>query len=88
MSLPEKVKDMPTTGKLVVIKSKTVQVEFTNAKGKVVRMQLPEQQMSTRIAHAKDVDINALDGLEVVFDEVQGQPKNVREPGDKYHNLM
>jgi hypothetical protein len=79
---------MATVGKLIVIKAKNVQVEFTNPKGKVVQMQIPERELSTRIAHTKEVDITALDGLEVVLDVVQGQPKNVREKGDKYSHLM
>lgn len=79
---------MPTTGKLIVIKAKSLQVEFTNAKGKLVKMQIPDSQLSTRLAHTKETGIEDLDGVEVVFDEVQGQPKNVRDKGEKFSNLM
>ncbi len=81
-------KVMPTTGKLIVIKAKSLQVEFTNAKGKVVKMQIPDNQLSTRLAHTKETSIEHLDGVDVVFDEVQGQPKNVRDKGEKFSNLM
>lgn len=79
---------MATAGKLIVIKAKTLQVEFTNAKGKTVRMAIADSQLSTRLAHFKEVSITELEGLDVVLDEVAGQPKNVREKGDKYSTLM
>lgn len=79
---------MATTGKLIVIKAKSLQVEFTNAKGKVVKMQIPDHQLSTRLAHTKETSIEDLDGIDVDFDEVQGQPKNVRDKGAKFSNLM
>ncbi|MBX9669182.1 MAG: hypothetical protein K2X93_16270 [Candidatus Obscuribacterales bacterium] len=79
---------MATTGKLVVIKQKTLQVEFTNAKGKVVRMPIADRQLSARLEDVKSHDIASLEGLEVEFEEVQGQPKNVRTKGDRYALLM
>lgn len=79
---------MATSGKLVVIKQKILQVEFTNAKGKVVRMPIADRQLSARLDDMKSRDIASLDGLEVEFDEVQGQPKNVRTKGDRYAMLM
>ncbi len=79
---------MDTIGKLIVIKSKSLQIEFTNAKGKVVKMQIPDAQLSSRLAHTKETSIDDLDGIEVAFDEVQGLPKNVRDRGEKFSNLM
>ncbi len=79
---------MATSGKLVVVKQKILQVEFTNAKGKVVRMPIADRQLSARLDDIKSRDIASLEGLEVEFDEVAGQPKNVRTKGDRYAMLM
>jgi hypothetical protein len=79
---------MATVGKLIVIKSKSLQVEFTNAKGKVVQMQVPEAQMATPLMDAKERDIDSLQGVEVDLDVVAGLPKNIRFRGDRWSNLM
>lgn len=79
---------MATVGKLIVIKERSLQVEFTNAKGKDVKMPVADNQLSTNIVHAKSTDIVGLNGVEVEFDEVSGQPKNVRYRGERFSNLM
>jgi CRISPR-associated protein (TIGR03986 family) len=72
-----------TVGKLVVNK-KNVQVEFTNAKGKTVSMNIKESEMSDSLTQLKLKAIAQLNGLEVELEVVGGQPSQVREKGKPF----
>ncbi|ELS31693.1 MULTISPECIES: TIGR03986 family type III CRISPR-associated RAMP protein [Pseudanabaena] len=67
-----------TVGKLVVNK-KNVQVEFTNAKGKTVSMNIKESELSDSLTQLRLKAIAQLNGLEVDLEVVGGQPSQVRE---------
>jgi len=70
-----------TIGNLSLVgKNKTLQVTFTNKNGKSVSMQATD--LSASLAELKATNLNDLDGLEVELDEVQGQPKRIRKPGE------
>ncbi|WP_071515278.1 TIGR03986 family CRISPR-associated RAMP protein [Geitlerinema sp. PCC 9228] len=70
-----------TEGKLLVIKGKTLQVKFTNKKGKTTTCNVKESELSGALQKQKQKDINQLDGVEVELEEVGGQPKQIREKG-------
>jgi CRISPR-associated protein (TIGR03986 family) len=70
-------------GKLSLVgKKKTLQVTFTNKNGKPVSMQATD--LSASLTQLKESKLNELDGLEVELEEVQGQPKQIRKPGEKW----
>ena len=72
-----------TLGVLVLLgkDKKTLQVRFTNAKGKEVSLSPKEVELSASIANQKRNAIASLDGMEVEFDIApNGQPIKVREP--------
>jgi CRISPR-associated protein (TIGR03986 family) len=70
-------------GKLSLVgKKKSLQVNFTNKKGKSVSMQATD--LSASLAELKATKLDELNGLEVEFDEVQGQPKRIRKPGETW----
>jgi CRISPR-associated protein (TIGR03986 family) len=72
-----------TIGKLSLVgKKKSLQVTFTNKKGNSVSMQATD--LSASLANIKATKIDELDGLEVELDEVQGQPKRIRKPGENW----
>lgn len=73
-----------TLGVLVLLgkDKKTLQVKFTNAKGKEVSLSPKEVELSASIANQKRNAIASLDGMEVEFDIApNGQPVKVRERG-------
>jgi CRISPR-associated protein (TIGR03986 family) len=74
-----------TPGKLVVSK-KTLQVEFTNAKGKLVCFNIKESELSAPLAQKKKTEIAQLNGLEVELEEVAGQPTKIREKGKAFES--
>ena len=72
-----------TIGKLSLVgKKKAVQITFTNKNGKSVSMQATD--LSASLVKLKETKLNELDGLEVEFDEVQGQPKKIRKSGERW----
>ena len=73
-------------GKLLVIGGKTLQVKFINAKGKEVSFNIKESELSPPLLEKKKNAIAQLDGLEVEFEEVGGQPQQLREKGKKFEN--
>jgi CRISPR-associated protein (TIGR03986 family) len=75
-----------TLGKLVV-NGKTLQVKFTNAKGREVTLQIRESELSVPLTNKKKSSIAELNGLEVELEEVGGQPKQVREKGKAWEQL-
>lgn len=72
-------------GKLVV-NNKTLQIQFINAKGKEVSFNIKETELSAPILEKKKKTIAQLNGLEVEFEEVGGQAKQVREKGKTFGN--
>jgi CRISPR-associated protein (TIGR03986 family) len=74
-----------TDGKLVVNK-KNVQVEFTNAKGKTVSMNIKESEMSDSLLQLKLKAIAQLHELEVELEVAGGQPCQVREKGKPFQS--
>ncbi|QMS86106.1 TIGR03986 family CRISPR-associated RAMP protein (plasmid) [Nostoc edaphicum CCNP1411] len=73
-------------GKLLVIGGKTLQVKFINAKGKEVSFNIKESELSPPLLEKKKNALAQLDGLEVEFEEVGGQPQQLREKGKKFGN--
>ncbi len=70
-------------GKLSLVgKKKSLQVAFTNKKGNSVSMQATD--LAASLANLKATRLDELDGLEVELDEVQGQPKRIRKPGETW----
>ncbi len=63
---------------------KTLQVKFTNAKGKDVQMPIPLAELSESLTKLGKPKIDLLNNLEVELDEVGGQPKKVREKGKNW----
>lgn len=74
-----------TTGILVLIgKKKSLQVRFTNTKGKEVTMLIAEKNLSSSLTQKKHTNIDELEGLEVELEIVNGQPQKVRELGSAF----
>jgi CRISPR-associated protein (TIGR03986 family) len=71
-------------GKLIVIKNKTLQIQFTNTKGKDVSFSIKESELSTPLLDKKKNQLAQLNGLEVEFEEAGGQPTQVREKGSNF----
>lgn len=69
------------TGKLIVIANKTLQVQFTNSKGKLGSFNIKESELSEDLLEIKKTAIAQLNGLEVELEEIGGQPKQIREKG-------
>lgn len=72
-------------GKLVV-NNKNLQIQFINAKGKEVKFNIKETELSVTLLDKKKNAIAQLNDLEVEFEEVGGQPKQVREKGKTFGN--
>ncbi|MEA5619865.1 TIGR03986 family CRISPR-associated RAMP protein [Cronbergia sp. UHCC 0137] len=72
------------TGKLIVIANKTLQVNFTNAKGKTGNFNIKESELSANLLEIKKTDISQLNNLEVELEEIGGQPKQIREKGKAF----
>jgi CRISPR-associated protein (TIGR03986 family) len=73
------------TGKLIVTKKSKLQLSFTNRKGKTVNGQVKEKELSQPLLEQKHQQLAALHKMEVEFEEVQGQPTQIRKKGD-FHN--
>ena len=73
------------TGKLIVTKKSKLQLSFTNRKGKTVNGQVKEKELSQPLLEQKHQQVAALHKMEVEFEEVQGQPTQIRKKGD-FHN--
>ena len=69
------------TGKLVVINNKILLVQFTNSKGKQVSFNIKESELSASLTKKKKTSLAQLNGLEVEFEQVAGQTKQIREKG-------
>lgn len=72
------------TGKIVVQKSGAVQIEFTNRKGKLVPMPVPDRELSADLTETKKQKAASLAGLEVEFVEMDGRPTKVRQKGGEW----
>ena len=72
-----------TEGKLVV-NNRNLQVQFTNAKGNPVSMNIAELELSDSLTQLKRNAIAQLNGREVELDVVGGQPNQVREKGESF----
>jgi CRISPR-associated protein (TIGR03986 family) len=73
-----------TTGKLIVNNNNKLQVEFTNAKGKLLTMNIRESDLSDSLTQLKLKAIAQLNGLEVDLEVAGGQPSQVREKGKPF----
>jgi len=73
-----------TTGKLIVNPNNKLQVEFTNAKGKLLTMNIRESDLSDSLTQLKLNAIAQLNGLEVDLELAGGQPSQVREKGKPF----
>lgn len=76
-----------TVGKLVV-NNKNVQVQFTNANGKLVSFNIKESELSASLLALKGKAIAQLHDLEVELEEVGGQPKQIREKGTPFQSSL
>lgn len=74
------------SGKLIVISNKTLQIKFINTKGKEVSFNIKESELSAPLLDKKKKQLAQLNELEVEFEEVGGQPKQVREKGTTFGN--
>lgn len=74
-------------GKLVVINNKTLQVQFSNVKGKEVSFNIKEHELSASLLEKKKTAVAQLNNLEVEFELVAGQPTQIREQGKKFNSL-
>jgi len=72
------------TGKLIVIANKTLQVQFTNSKGKLGSFNIKESELSEDLLEIKKRAIAQLNNLEVELEEIGGQPKQIREKGKAF----
>lgn len=72
------------TGKLIVIANKTLQVQFTNSKGKLGSFNIKESELSEDLLEIKKRSIAQLNNLEVELEEIGGQPKQIREKGKAF----
>ncbi|WP_347242939.1 TIGR03986 family CRISPR-associated RAMP protein [Thermogutta sp.] len=68
-------------GLLIVNVKKQIRIKFINSKGKEVETAVPEAELSAQV---KQKPLEQLNGLEVEFDEVGGQPKKVRPVGEPF----
>jgi CRISPR-associated protein (TIGR03986 family) len=73
-----------TEGKLIVTKNKTLQVNFINPKGKEVSFNVKESEFSSPLLKTKKSAIAQLNGIEVEFEVVAGQPTQIREKGKTF----
>ena len=79
---------MMATGILILKgKNKSLCAKFTNKNGKQVEMAIKEQELSTSLKQKKQNNIDQLEGLEVNFEEVAGQPKKVTEIGKDFESI-
>ncbi|HEY1068569.1 MAG TPA: TIGR03986 family CRISPR-associated RAMP protein [Pirellulales bacterium] len=60
---------------------KLLMFEFTNRNGKTMKVPAPQTQLSQELARKP---LKELDGLDVDFDEVAGQPKKLRTVGQEW----
>lgn len=74
------------TGKLIVIANKTLQVQFTNSKGKTGSFNIKESELSLDLLEIKKKEITRLNNLEVELEEISGQPKQIREKGKAFQS--
>jgi CRISPR-associated protein (TIGR03986 family) len=72
------------TGKLIVNKKNKLQLSFTNRKGKTVNGQVKEAELSQPLLEQKHQQVAALHEMEVEFEEVQGQPTQIRKKGEAW----
>lgn len=63
-----------------------LQVEFTNVKSKLVTMapKNGESDISQPLLDIKNANVEQLAGIEVEFEEVQGQPTKIRQKGQQF----
>lgn len=63
-----------------------LQVEFTNVKSKLVTMapKNGELDISQPLLDIKNANVEQLEGIEVEFEEVQGQPTKIRQKGQQF----
>jgi CRISPR-associated protein (TIGR03986 family) len=78
-----------TEGKLLVVNNKTLQVQFVNAKGKPVQFNVKESELSATLMSKRKDEAAKLNGVEVEFEVVGGQPQKIREKGQAFqsHNM-
>ena len=76
-----------TEGKLALAKNgKTVQVIFTSKNGKVLPLTIAEAELSADLKKIQLEKADQLEGLEVEFDNIGGQPKKVRKKGGSFES--
>ncbi|MGB3517668.1 MAG: TIGR03986 family CRISPR-associated RAMP protein [Elainellaceae cyanobacterium] len=74
-----------TIGKLVLFgKKKTLQISFTNKKGKDVRFNVKEAELSATLKTLKTNSPEQLSGMEVELEEVAGQATKIRPVGEAW----
>jgi len=78
-----------TEGTLVVVNNKTVQIQFTNSKGKPVQFNVKESELSATLMDKRKNAIAELNAVEVEFELIGGQPQKIREKGQSFqsHNM-
>ncbi|HLO88054.1 MAG TPA: hypothetical protein VK203_24045, partial [Nostocaceae cyanobacterium] len=72
------------SGKLIVSKNGTLQVQFTNSKGKQGTFNIKESELSADLLEIRKKASAQLNSLEVELEEVGGQPKQIREKGKPF----
>lgn len=76
-----------TTGVLVLVgKKNNLFVKFTNTKGNQVQLPIKENELSQALTQKKRSSITELNELEVEFEEIGGQPRQVREKGKTWES--
>ena len=74
-----------TIGKLVLVgKKKTLQISFTNKKGKDVSFNVKEAELSATLKTLKSSSPEQLSGMEVELEEVAGQATKIRPVGEAW----
>ncbi len=72
-------------GKLVLVgKKKTLQISFTNKKGKDVSFNVKEAELSATLKTLKTSSPEQLSGMEVELEEVAGQATKIRPVGEAW----
>jgi len=74
------------TGNLKVINGKTLQINFINSKGKSVDFNIKDSELSGSLLDKKKNTIAQLNGIEVEFNLIKGQPQQVKEKGKTFDN--
>jgi len=73
-------------GKLTVTKTVQLQVIFTNRKGITGNVNIKPNDLSPSLLEQSKKAIAQLEGLEVEFELISGQPKKIREKGKEFES--